>query len=170
MSEYLRDPGASTVGIQPWCALHHCLLIHAGHTQYTYHTEHTCIIICTCKWRKNLQQESQNYHSTTHYACPLSELFVHGDLAKMDTRDGVRRICQMLFPKDLCNSKLTWSEHLFWSVADETAYKDLAAKHWTSWEGDSTLPGKMGPTCKTIHAYEACTFYTPLLRKCQKNK
>ena len=110
VGEYLRDPGASTVGIQPWCALHHCLPIHAGHTQYTYHSEH--IIIYRCKWGKNLQQESQNYHSTMHYACPLSELFVHGDLAKMNTRDGVRRICQMLYPKNLCNSKLTWSEHL----------------------------------------------------------
>ena len=77
---------------------------------HSMHTEH--IIIYRCKWGKNLQQESQNYHSTMHYACPLSELFVYGDLAKMNTRDGVRRICQMLYPKNLCNSKLTWSEHL----------------------------------------------------------
>ena len=27
-------------------------------------------------------------------------------------RDGVRRICQTLYQKNHCNSKLTWSEHL----------------------------------------------------------
>ena len=27
-------------------------------------------------------------------------------------RDGVRRICQMLYQKNHCNSKLAWSEHL----------------------------------------------------------
>ena len=31
---------------------------------------------------------------------------------KKRLRDGVRRICQTLYQKNHCNSKLTWSEHL----------------------------------------------------------
>jgi len=62
---------------------------HSIHLSYwTYHT------IYSWDWAKNLQQEFQNYHSTTNYASTLSQLCVHGDIAKMDSYSC--RVCSCL--------------------------------------------------------------------------
>ena len=118
---YLRDPGACTVGIQLWCALHHCLLIHAGHTQYTYHTEHTRIIIYTCKWGKKSATRVPKF--PFNYALCLSTQWTL--CSWRSCKNGHQRWCQKNLPNVIPKGPLQLQTHLIWtliwSVADETA-------------------------------------------------
>ena len=45
-------------------------------------------------------------------------------------RDGVRRICQTLYQKNHCNSKLTWSEHLECHWWDSVQRSSLQNTGW----------------------------------------